>query len=74
MKKGRGTGGPRAYLLREDMIRTTCAEAWSVGEVPGVIGDLVRFMVIHLTSSFRCYLIGRTDGGVLIAFDAPIPF
>jgi hypothetical protein len=38
-------------------MRTTIAVAWSLGEVPGVSGDLVRFMLIHLTLSFRCYLI-----------------
>ena len=60
--------------MKEEIIRTASAVAWSAGRVPGMIGVLSFFGFIYITLSFRCYLITRTPRGLYIGFDVPIPF
>jgi len=60
--------------LKEEMIRITCADAWSEGRVPGGTEGFGVFIAIHLTSSFRCCLIRIRACDVLIGFDTPMPF
>ena len=60
--------------MKEEIIRTASAVAWSAGRVPGMIGVLGFLRVIYTTLSFRCYLIRRIPRGLYIRFDVPVPF
>src|SRR2546428_12759488 len=73
-EKWRGQAGRGTYLLKEEIIRTASAVAWSAGRVPGISGVLGFFRLIYITLSFRYYLILSIPRGLYIRFDVPISF